>query len=242
MTTTDNHRSWAKYYDEVNRRCFGEYYDQLTQQTLREISKLGPQLSIADFGAGTGRLSIPLADLGHEVTAIEPSMAMLEQLEAKNSHGLINTQHASLSSYAGPGGHDLGLAVFTVIAYILTKENLAASFSNAAKAIKPDGSLLIDVPRPILFSDNHVKRSDMTRSVTFTPIGDNRYKYQESTELVTETGPTTYRDNFELRYWTPEEVRTALSVAGLTVAEDWSARFPMAGAEYWLCRRHVIKA
>jgi len=40
MIMTDNHRSWAKYYDEVNRRCFGEYYDQLTQQTLEQIGGL----------------------------------------------------------------------------------------------------------------------------------------------------------------------------------------------------------
>jgi ubiquinone/menaquinone biosynthesis C-methylase UbiE len=68
MSTSDNHRSWAKYYDEVNRRCFGEYYDQLTKQTLQQIGTLGKKLHIADFGAGTGRLTIPLSELGHEGT------------------------------------------------------------------------------------------------------------------------------------------------------------------------------
>lgn len=40
MSTTDNHRSWAKHYDEVNRRCFGKYYDELTLQTLQQIGGL----------------------------------------------------------------------------------------------------------------------------------------------------------------------------------------------------------
>lgn len=237
MSRTDNHRSWAKYYDEVNRKCFGEYYEQLTQQTLEQIGRLGVGLRIADFGAGTGRLAIPLAAAGHQVTAIEPSKAMLEELEAKPSHGRVQTCHASLSSYAGPGGHDLALAVFTVIAYLLTPEDLVAAFANAAKALNPQGALLIDVPRPMLFGDNHVRRDDLIRIINFTSLGHNRYKYEESTELMTSEGPITYQDSFELRYWTQDEVRAALSAAGLTVTEDWSARFPMAGAEYWLCKK-----
>ncbi len=237
MSTTDNHRSWAKHYDEVNRRCFGEYYDQLTKQTLEQIGRLGAGLRIADFGAGTGRLAIPLAAAGHQVTAIEPSKAMLEQLEAKPTHGRIQTYHASLSSYAGPGGHDLALAVFTVIAYILTPEDLVAAFTNASKALNPQGALLIDVPRPMLFGDNHVRRDDLARIINLTSLGHNRYKYEESTELMTSEGPITYQDSFELRYWTQDEVRASLSAAGLTVTEDWSARFPMAGAEYWLCKK-----
>ncbi len=237
MSTTDNHRSWAKHYDEVNRRCFSEYYDQLTKQTLEQIGRLGAGLRIADFGAGTGRLAIPLAAAGHQVTAIEPSKAMLEQLEAKPTHGRIQTYHASLSSYAGPGGHDLALAVFTVIAYILTPEDLVAAFTNAAKALNPQGALLIDVPRPMLFGDNHVRRDDLARIINFTPLGHNRYKYEESTQLTTSEGPITYQDSLELRYWTQDEVRAGLSASGLTVTEDWSARFPMAGAEYWLCKK-----
>lgn len=236
MSRTDNHRSWAKYYDEVNRRCFGEHYEQLTQQTLEQIGRLGSSLRIADFGAGTGRLAIPLAAAGHKVTAIEPSKAMLEQLEAKPKHGRIHSHHASLSSYDGPGGHDLALAVFTVIAYILTPKDLVAAFANAAKALNQQGALLIDVPRPLLFGNNHVRREGFTRIINFTLLGHNCYRYEETTELTTHQGPTKYQDCFELRYWTQDEVRAALSAAGFTVTEDWSARFPMAGADYWLCR------
>jgi len=237
MSTSDNHRSWAKYYDEVNRRCFGEYYDQLTKQTLQQIGTLGEKLCIADFGAGTGRLSIPLSALSHEVTAIEPSKAMLEQLLAKIADGRVQTHNASLSSYTGPGGHDLALAVFTVIAYILTPEELTASFANAAKSMKPDGALLIDVPRSVLFRDNHVRTDGLTRDITFTPLGNGLFNYHESTQLTTNDGLVSYEDSFRLRHWTTDEVRAALSAAELAVTEDWSARFPMAGAEYWLCRR-----
>ena len=122
MSSRDNHRSWAKHYDEVNRKCFGHFYDELSRQTLDQVNALGSNLRIVDFGAGTGRLSIPLTQAGHTVTAMEPSASMLAQLAAKDTANLIGKHHASLQTYDGPGGHDLAIAVFTVIAYIRTPE------------------------------------------------------------------------------------------------------------------------
>lgn len=237
MSTTDNHRSWAQHYDEVNQRCFGPYYDQLTRQTLQVINTLGSPLKIADFGAGTGRLALPLSEYGHDLTAIEPSKAMLEQLQAKDRSGRLRTFHASLSSYDGPGGHDLALAVFTVIAYILTPQELAASFANAARALTPDGRLLIDVPRRILFNSNKVQTPGLTRDITFTPLGGNLFTYAEKTTLETKSGTFRYEDQFTLRHWSQPEVRDALRQAGLEIDQDWTDRFTAAGAEYWLCRK-----
>ncbi len=237
MSTTDNHRSWAQHYDEVNQRCFGPYYDQLTRQTLQVINTLGSPLKIADFGAGTGRLALPLSEYGHDLTAIEPSKAMLEQLQAKDRSGRLRTFHASLSSYDGPGGHDLALAVFTVIAYILTPQELAASFANAAKALTPDGRLLIDVPRRILFNSNKVQTPGLTRDITFTPLGGNLFTYAEKTTLETTNGTFSYQDQFTLRHWSQAEVRDALQQAGLEIDQDWTTHFTATGAEYWLCRK-----
>jgi len=42
---------------------------------------LGPGGSVLDIGAGTGRLSIPLAGRGHRVTAVEPDEAIARALE-----------------------------------------------------------------------------------------------------------------------------------------------------------------
>jgi SAM-dependent methyltransferase len=235
VSANDNHRSWAKHYDEVNRRCFGRYYDELTRQTLAQINTLGSNLRIADFGAGTGRLSLPLASAGHLVTAIEPSQAMLEQLAAKDTAGQISKHNSTMAGYAGPGGHDLAIAVFTVIAYIITEQELVESFRKVAQTLKPGGAFLLDVPRLVLFSHNHVDQDGLVRDITFTQTSPNHYTYQEKTRLDTADGVFTYEDTFPLCYWTPEEVLTALQKAGLKRTQDWSGHFPMAGAEYWLC-------
>jgi 2-polyprenyl-3-methyl-5-hydroxy-6-metoxy-1,4-benzoquinol methylase len=239
MSANDNHRSWAKHYDAVNRMCFGRFYDELTRQTLAQINTLGSNLRIADFGAGTGRLSLPLASTGHSVTAIEPSQAMLEQLAAKDTAGQISKHNSTIAGYTGPGGHDLAIAVFTVIAYITTEQELVDSFRKVAETIKPGGAFLLDIPRQVLFSDNYVEKVGLVRDITFTQTSLNHYTYQEKTRLDTADGVFTYEDTFPLRYWTTTEVEKALHEAGLKRTKDWSHHFPMAGAEYWLYSREV---
>jgi len=51
--------------------------------------KVQPPAKIVDFGAGTGRLSIPLSRKGFDVTAVEPCENMLNQLKRKDVAGLV---------------------------------------------------------------------------------------------------------------------------------------------------------
>lgn len=59
-----------------------EHYDQRADYSLSalkaifDIMKLPQESLIADIGAGTGKLSLPLLGLGYRVTAVEPNDAM----------------------------------------------------------------------------------------------------------------------------------------------------------------------
>ena len=244
LSMPGNHVSWAAVYDEVNHRCFGHHYDELTKQTLAKIQELGNKQVIVDFGAGTGRLSIPLAKAGHEVIAVEPSASMLEQLRIKaagiDSLRIYNKSLGTLrGGYIVGGGADLALAVFTVIAYILTWEELTLSFTRAGECLKAEGKLLIDIPSKSLFHDSHVMRNGLDRKIRFVPLGANLYSYKETTTLSDNGTEIKYEDKFRLRYWTEVEVKSALHQAGLEILEDWSIHFPMAGAAHWLCRKRI---
>jgi SAM-dependent methyltransferase len=59
---------------------------------------------VADVGAGIGHLSLPLAQRGFAVTAIDPALAMLQHLrEAARARGLsIATEHAAAESLPLP--------------------------------------------------------------------------------------------------------------------------------------------
>ena len=62
---------------------FNESVMQHTERTERQIAKLElkPEYMVPDVGAGTGRLSIPIAKQVKSVTAVDPSKGMLACLQ-----------------------------------------------------------------------------------------------------------------------------------------------------------------
>lgn len=237
MSVTDRHGTWARYYDEVNHRCFGVAYDNLTAQTLSLVGELSDIARIVDFGAGTGRLALPLAEQGYAVTAVEPSRPMLAQLAAKDVGNRVAKQNATMAECVIEQQQDLAIAVFTVIAYIRTPRELMASFANVAAALRPGGFFLVDVPGRVLFQGVRVESKGFARRTQFVPTTRSRYRYHEEARMETSAGVVEYEDDCELRYWSPRELRTAFQRCGFEWHRDVSARFPMAGAAYWLLRR-----
>lgn len=158
---------------------------------------------------------------------------MLQQLKLKDPSNKITPVHATMHEYQGNADNDLALAVFTVISYILTEEQLIASFKSIAQSLKPNRQLLLDVPKIILFRDNFCETTTLHRVIKFNGIGNNQYEYKESTRIR----EFSYTDSFKLRFWSTAELRTALNSAGLEITDDLSSHFPMAGAHYWLCRK-----
>ena len=57
---------------------------RLHEESARALTAgLPPAATILDIGAGTGRVSLPLAALGFRVVALDPAVAMIEVLRGK---------------------------------------------------------------------------------------------------------------------------------------------------------------
>jgi SAM-dependent methyltransferase len=68
-------------------------YPAALVERLLELAR-APHRRIADVGAGTGHLALPLAARGARVTAVEPARAMLRALVAR-SGGAVEAVHAT---------------------------------------------------------------------------------------------------------------------------------------------------
>jgi 2-polyprenyl-3-methyl-5-hydroxy-6-metoxy-1,4-benzoquinol methylase len=80
----------ARYARQVNQHNGLEnIYLEIQVNTVRKL--LAARSSVVDIGAGTGALSLQLAKLGYDVTAIDISKEMLSQLRKRDKSGRIKT-------------------------------------------------------------------------------------------------------------------------------------------------------
>lgn len=233
--TEQPHSSWAQVYDLAYQRSFGDFYDRLTDATVELIAgKFPPPASIVDFGAGTGRLSIPLSHMKYAVTAVEPCQEMLAQLQRKDQQNSIRSVCARMEDFRGEGKFDMALCVFTVILYLLDEDSLKKSLAAAFEALCPDGILLLDIPSETIFSGYSRRDSCFERTVTVTRHNGSIYIYREELIVTNDNGEATrYEDEFQIRHWSKQQVMETLQEIGFVDGEDLTPHFSGAGSSYY---------
>lgn len=102
----------------------------------------GPGARIADLGAGTGHLALPLARLGAWVTAVEPARAMLDALHADGAGlGVAGVLAPAEETGLAAGTFDLVL-----LADALQWVDPVLAGREAARLLAPGGALAVVTP------------------------------------------------------------------------------------------------
>jgi SAM-dependent methyltransferase len=97
---------------------------------------------VADLGAGTGHLAVPLARLGARVHAVEPARAMLDALVAGAAGLPVVPVHAA----AEETGLEAGAFDLVLLADALHGVNPVRGGREAARLLAPAGAIAIVVP------------------------------------------------------------------------------------------------
>lgn len=88
---------------------------EITPTTARVVALAGDRGSVLDVGAGTGRSSLPLARLGHPVTAVERNDGMLAGLRELAAGVPIEVVQGSWPEVAGQvGSHQVSMCAHVV--------------------------------------------------------------------------------------------------------------------------------
>lgn len=233
------HESWAEVYDMVYQRSFGRFYSQLTDVTVETISIMAkPQSKIIDFGAGTGRLSIPLSESGYIMTAIEPSKEMLGQLKKKDSQDSVKTIVSTMQDFKGNGDQDLALCVFTVLLYLVDENALRDALTSAHDSLKNNALFLIDIPSKSLFHGYTFNDETISRYVDIQNIDEDIYEYTENLTVSSANDSNIeYSDTFQIKYWPKETVFNLLEKLGFMLVKDLSAEFAGTGSQYFIFKK-----
>lgn len=137
-------------YEYRRRRADVTFYRQLAKQ------RCGTSGRILELGAGSGRVTIPLARDGHEVVAIDQMPPMLARLHqraeklSKSTAKRIETVAADICTFTVPQTFSLAIAAFNVLEHLYTRVEFEACLRRVAAHLEPDGAFAFDVQLPDL--------------------------------------------------------------------------------------------
>lgn len=99
--------------------------------------------AVIEWGAGTGRIAIPLAEAGFDVTAVEVSGRMAES--GREKCAAIEWVHGDMRSAKLEIRYRLAICAFNSFLCLLNVEDALAFLRKARDHLEPDGLLGIEI-------------------------------------------------------------------------------------------------
>lgn len=223
MTTSDLwDEAAAARYDEASAEKFAPEVLDPAVELLAELADGGRVLELA---IGTGRVAIPLAARGLDVSGIELSPHMVEQLHRKAPD--LPVVVGDMATTTVPGEFALVYVVWNSIANLRTQEEQVACFANAARHLAPGGRFVIELWIP------GIRRFPPGQAAVPFHVGDGHVGF-DTYDMATQQGTShhyTHQADGSVRYgqsnfryiW-PSECDLMAQLAGLRLERrmaDW---------------------
>lgn len=233
-TTGPDGHDQANAYGELMADVYDTWHpgpesDPRVASAVRLLAQLADGGPALELGVGTGRLAIPLAEAGIDVTGIDHSPKMLDQLRSKPSGQRVRAVVGDFTAGPLPGGpFRLAYIVFNTLFGVTSQDAQARCFVKVAEVLEPGGVFVLEanVPDP--------SRFDRGQRVQVDHLGDDDVRlsvstHDRTTQLVRTryisigaVGITTYP--VTLRYVWPSELDLMGTLAGLELVgryADW---------------------
>jgi SAM-dependent methyltransferase len=122
----------------------------------RELARRRDADRILELGAGSGRVTVPLARDGRYIVAVDRSPAMLDRLRDRVARlpaaaaSRIEPVAGDLRTFSVRGKFPLAIAAFNVLEHLYTRGEVMACLERIAAHLSPDGAFAFDVQLPDL--------------------------------------------------------------------------------------------
>jgi SAM-dependent methyltransferase len=230
-----NFNAFAPFYDGDYRN----YQDDL--QMVADLAQEAGERAL-ELGCGTGRVMLPLAGMGHLVTGVDNSPALLAQARQKAERARLTSnitlvEGDLLAFRLERTDFDFAYCVSNTLMHLTTQTQQFAALLNAHRHLRPGGRLLIDLFNPDvvhLTQISGVKEladawKDEERGVQMLKWCVRRLdlanQIQETLFIYEEITPDGESRQtvlpFDLRFWWPSEGELLLKMAGFQVEEVW---------------------
>jgi SAM-dependent methyltransferase len=134
--------AYGEQVGETYDRVYGAVLD--TDGAVERLVELADGGPVLELGVGTGRLALPLAGQGLEVTGVDSSPAMLEQLTTKARAAGMPLIEGDFADVVVGRPFRLVVLAFNTLFALPTQDAQVACFANAARHLEPGGRFVVE--------------------------------------------------------------------------------------------------
>lgn len=197
-----------------------------TEAAIEALAALAQGARVLELAVGTGRIALPLAARGIDVTGLEISPDMVAELRAKPGGADLPVVMGDMAELPVDGPFDLVILVFNTLFNLTSQAAQVQCFQNVARVLAPGGRFLIEtfVPDPARYRDHQdvrVKTLDAGQLVLDAAIHDP-VAQTLSMQRLHATAQGTRLVPLHMRYAWPAELDLMAQLAGLKLCERWS--------------------
>jgi SAM-dependent methyltransferase len=123
-------------------------FDADAEATVEFLAGLAPAGRMLELGVGTGRIALPLAARGCDITGVDTSPEMTAILKSKDPENRINIVMGDMADPPVEGAFDVIFMVYNTIAALLSQELQLRCIKSVSRLLTQHGRLVIEAKMP----------------------------------------------------------------------------------------------
>jgi SAM-dependent methyltransferase len=215
------------YSDENFWRKFGplmfgdEQFSEAAGQVPALLARIGLETgALLDLGCGPGRHALPLARAGLEVTAVDTSQYLLDELRRRAADASLSLDvcRADMREFVRPAAFDAVLVMWTSFGYFEQENDHARVLNNIGQSLRPGGMLVLDL-LGLETLCRTLEPVHLTEHADGSLLVERPVLVEHNTRLENEwiliSGDQAERAMFSHRVWSAGEIARLVNAAGL---------------------------
>lgn len=222
-------QSYSQFYDSLYQTKDYKSEVKFIQTVIKKLSPIKVK-EILSLGCGTCNHDILMAQKGYQITGLDQSPTMLSKAKMKiKSTGLlknITLHQKDVRFFDMKRKFDFAMAMFNVIGYQTTNDDINSTFKNVSSNLKPSGLFLFDCwYAPAVIADpptDRVKEIKLSRSrvirLTQSTLLHQKNIVQIMFHVFSLAGKNLTDESVEthqMRYWSLPEISNLLEMNNL---------------------------
>jgi SAM-dependent methyltransferase len=222
----------ADYDESTYGERIAEIYDSLYEsfradapEAVEFLAPLAKGRRVLEFGIGTGRIALPLAQRGIRMHGVDASPAMVAKLRGKTGGAELPVEIGNFANLKIAGRFSLIYVVFNTFFALPTQDDQVRCFMRVAKRLTPDGAFVIEAFMPDLTRFDHGQRTSTThlsdeRTIMEVSKLEAASQRVHAQQVVIDDGGI-HRYPVEVRFAYPPEMDLMARIAGMRLRERW---------------------